>query len=208
LTPDPTRPPPTITFQETYNLCIGNQTLELSYKGENHLTGNIFIYAPVQKVLILIDIVFPGWTPFANLGETTSLPGFINAHSQILEYDFDHYIGGHLGRSGNRTDVLIQQEYVLDLKVNCEAAINLSATNDPVYGVAAVLGAASAKNPGNTWAVFKTYLDTITGLCANTTNEKWLGQLAAADVFQFENAGSMVEGLRIDYSVLGPFATV
>jgi glyoxylase-like metal-dependent hydrolase (beta-lactamase superfamily II) len=81
LTPDPTRPPQKITFQDTYNLCVGNQILELSYKGENHLTGNIFIYAPVQKVLILIDIVFPGWTPFGNLGETTSLPGFINAHS-------------------------------------------------------------------------------------------------------------------------------
>lgn len=97
---------------------------------------------------------------------------------------------------------------MLDLKANCEAATNLSATNDPVYGVAAVLGAASAKNPGSNWAVFKTYLDTITGLCANTTNEKWLGRLAEADVFQFENAGYMMEGLRIDYSVLGPFATV
>lgn len=207
LTPDPTRPPPKITFEKDYNLCVGNQTLELSYKGENHITGNIFIFAPIQKVLILIDVVFPGWTPFANLGETKSLPGFINAHDQILEYDFDHYIGGHLGRSGNRTDVLVQQEYVHDLFTNCQAAINLSATDDPVFGAAAINDPVSEKNPGNMWAVFKNYLDTLAEECANRTNEKWLGRLAAADVFQFENAGLVIESLRIDYSVLGPFVT-
>ncbi|KAE9380157.1 Metallo-hydrolase/oxidoreductase [Stipitochalara longipes BDJ] len=208
LTPDPTRPPPKITFQESYNVYVGNQTVELSYKGENHITGNIFIYAPIHKVLILIDVVFPGWTPFAGLGEAKSLPGYINAHAQILEYDFEHYIGGHLGRSGNRTDVLVQQEYVNDLFANCKAAINLSATSNPVYNIGDIVGPVVAKNPGNTWAVYKTYLDTLTELCANTTNEKWLGRLAAADVYQFENAGFVLESLRIDYSVLGPGGTV
>jgi hypothetical protein len=57
------------------------------------------------------------------------------------------------------------------------------------------------------WAVFKNYLDTLAEECANRTNEKWLGRLAAADVFQFENAGLVIESLRIDYSVLGPFVT-
>src|SRR4051812_13166458 len=57
LTPDSNRPPPTKTFQHTYTLHLGNQTLELAYKGENHVAGNIFIYAPIQKVLMLVDIV-------------------------------------------------------------------------------------------------------------------------------------------------------
>lgn len=207
-TPEPTRPAPTITFHDTYTLNVGNQTLELAYKGENHVSGNIFIYAPIQKVLVLIDIVFPGWTPFANLGEAKNLPGFINAHAQILEYEFDHYIGGHLGRSGNRTDVLTQQEYVHDLFENCETAINLSATNNTVYGIGSIVGAVAAKNPGNTWAVYKMYLDTLAELCANVTNEKWLGRLAAADVYQFENAGLVIESLRIDYGILGPSGVI
>jgi hypothetical protein len=41
-------------------------------------------------VLILIDIVSPGWTPFSGLGEAKSLPGYINADAQILSYDFNH----------------------------------------------------------------------------------------------------------------------
>ena len=157
---------------------------------------------------MLVDVVFPGWTPFSGLGQTKNTPGFIHSHSQILEYDFDHYIGGHLGRSGNRDDVLVQQQYVSDLMANCKYAINLSATDDPTYGAAALLGPVQAANPGNLWGEFKVYLDTMANLCANLTNEKWLGVLAAADVFQFENAGTAIESLRIDYGVLGPFTTV
>jgi len=207
-TPDPTRPPPKTTFQDTYNLCVGNQTLELSYKGENHISGNIFIYAPTQKVLILIDVVFPGWVPFAGLGQAKNLAGYINAHAQILEYDFEHYIGGHLGRSGNRTDILVQQEYVNDMFTNCATAINLSATTNATYNIGDIVGPVVEKNPGNTWAMYKVYMDTLTELCANTTNEKWLGRLAAADVYGFENAAFVLESLEIDYAVLGPAGTV
>jgi hypothetical protein len=36
--------------------------------GTNHLPGNIFIYAATkQRVLMLVDIVFPGWVPFPYL---------------------------------------------------------------------------------------------------------------------------------------------
>lgn len=208
FTPDPNRPVPQITFRDSYTLCVGNQTLQLDYEGENHLLGNLFIYAPTQKVLMLVDVVFPGWTPFALLGQAKNIPGFIHSHDQILAYDFKHYIGGHLGRSGTRADVLTQKEYVLDLKQNCIDVIALGATSDPVFGAAELLGPVSAKNPHNNWAGFKNYLDVTAERCANVTNEKWLGRLAAADVFQFENAGVMIESLRIDFGVLGPFATV
>jgi len=96
----------------------------------------------------------------------------------------------------------------MDLKANCEWAINTSATNDPNIGFNALTGPVSTKNPGNGWAPFKVYLDVLAEACANKTNEKWLGKLAAADVFQFENAGLVVESLRIDYGILGPAATV
>jgi hypothetical protein len=34
---------------------------------------------------------------------------------------------------------------------------------------------------------------------------KYIGQLAAADVFTLDNAASMVNSMRIDFGVLGPF---
>jgi glyoxylase-like metal-dependent hydrolase (beta-lactamase superfamily II) len=58
---------PIVTFPENMTLQLGNQTLQLDYHGTNHLPGNIFIYAPKQKVLMLVDVIFPGWIPFAYL---------------------------------------------------------------------------------------------------------------------------------------------
>jgi glyoxylase-like metal-dependent hydrolase (beta-lactamase superfamily II) len=51
--PDNHRPAPTITFDSSYTLNVGNQTLQLDYRGPNHDPGNIFIYAPTQKILML-----------------------------------------------------------------------------------------------------------------------------------------------------------
>ena len=60
---------------------------------------------------MVVDIVFPGWTPFPDLALAEDVDGYIAAHDQILAYDFDHYIGGHINRLGTRRDVEIQKEY-------------------------------------------------------------------------------------------------
>jgi len=192
VTPDPKRPLPDVTFTDDYTLCVGNQTLELSYKGLNHQPGNIFIYAPAQKVLMLVDIIYPGWVPFAYLGQAEFVPGFINAHDQVLGYDFEHFVGGHLTRSGNRTDVEIAKEYVLDLKENCAAAINMSAQPGNPISAQDIIPAVYKANPGNLWAAFKIMLDDTAEYCLNVTNQKWLGKLGAADVYGPENSYAMV----------------
>jgi glyoxylase-like metal-dependent hydrolase (beta-lactamase superfamily II) len=110
-------PIPTISFSKNYTLQIGNQTLKLDYYGPNHLPGNIFIYAPSQNVLMLVDVVFPGWVPFPYLAVTTDVGGYIRAHDIVLDnYDFDTFIGGHLTKIGTRNDVLVQKEFISDLE--------------------------------------------------------------------------------------------
>jgi glyoxylase-like metal-dependent hydrolase (beta-lactamase superfamily II) len=206
---DPKRPVPDVTFDDEHTVKVGNQTLQLAYKGLAHEPGNIFIYAPRQKVLMLVDIVYPGWTPFESLGEAMFVPGYIKAFDQVLEYDFDHFIGGHLTRSGTRRDVLVGREYVHDLKENCIKAILLSAqppnATNPI-SAQAILGPVKETNPTNPWAWFKVYLDTVTNYCYNKTLDKYGTILGAADVFGYSNAAVMVESLRIDFDILGPFA--
>ncbi|KAI9652694.1 MAG: hypothetical protein M1821_007835 [Bathelium mastoideum] len=205
---DPHRPTPTTVFENSYKLQVDNQTLELSYKGPNHEPGNIFVYSASSKVLIVIDIGVPGWAPFANLNEAQNVPGYIKAFDQILTYDFDHYIGGHLDCWGTRADILLGQEYIADLFQNCKDALILSGdppnSTNPLSS-SAVLAPVLAANPGNAWAEFKVYLDTVAEFCNNKTNEKWLGRLAGVDSFGFENALTLMESIRIDYGVLGPF---
>ena len=103
-------PIPTVTFTKNYTLQIGNQSLKLDYYGVNHLPGNIFIYAPKQKVLMLVDIIFPGWVPFPYLAIAKDTAGFIKAHDIAL------IVAGHLTRLGTRNDVIIQKEFVSDLE--------------------------------------------------------------------------------------------
>lgn len=205
---DPKRPVPDIVFEDTYDLCVGNQTVQLSYKGVNHQRGNIFIHAPIQKILMLVDVIFPGWAPWARIGEAEDVPGTLKAHAQTLEFDFDYFLGGHLGRSGRRNDVVLATEYLDDLKTNCAKAIALTGeasneTNPISYKE--ISGKVNEANPANAWAQFKTIIDAAASYCSNITNEKWLGKLAAADVTGFESAFSMVQSLRIDFNVLGPF---
>ncbi|KAL8951869.1 MAG: hypothetical protein Q9222_002175 [Ikaeria aurantiellina] len=205
---DTTRPAPNITFTDDLTLTVCNQTLELSYKGPNHEPGNIFIYAPLQKALMLVDIVFPGWVPFTALAVSQNIPGYIQAHDQILEYDFDRYVGGHLNGAGTRQDVLVQQEYITQLFDNCAEAIRLSAAppnaSNPL-SYQPLLAPVQAANPGNLWASFSVYDDAVAGWCGNKTTTAWLDRLAGADVYTVDNAVVMVNSLRIDYGLLEPF---
>lgn len=90
---DPRRPVPKVTFDKSYTLKAGDQTLVLDYKGVNHELGNIFIYAPRQKVLMLVDVVYPGFMPYKNLGIAEDVQGYIKAHADALAYDFDVFVG-------------------------------------------------------------------------------------------------------------------
>ena len=80
---DRTRPAPNITFTKDHTVKVYNQKLQLSYKGPNHEPGNIFICALQQKLLMLVDIIYPGWVPFDYLGESQNIPGYIKAHDQL-----------------------------------------------------------------------------------------------------------------------------
>lgn len=198
LAPDPRRPMPNTVFQKEKCLRVGNQTLELSYKGPNHHPGNIFIYAPAVKTLMLVDVIWPGWVPYPGLGQPASLPDWIRAHGQILEYDFTIFIGGHLERYGTREDVLLQREYALDLQKNCAAALIAFRGQE--------LGSVLKANPGNSWAAVKRTLKLVSDECAANTFGKWNGRLKGLDVVGWENAYRMIDSQRIDFGILPPLA--
>jgi glyoxylase-like metal-dependent hydrolase (beta-lactamase superfamily II) len=185
---DPNRPVPTVTFADSYELTLGNQTLQLDYHGNNHEPGGVFIYAPKQKVLMVVDIVFPGWVPFAELGLAEDVPGFIAAHDQILAYDFDTFIGGHLTRLGTREDVKTAKEFVLDVKANAAEALQ-------TVDFMAIAQQVGFDNP---WALFDTYFEAAARTCAEATIPDWQERLGGADVFTEGHCRVMVESLRVD----------
>ena len=186
-------PVPTITFPNNFTLQVGNQTLNLDYYGDNHMPGNLFIYAPNQKTLMLVDIVFPGWVPFVYLALADDIAGFINAHDIALNnYDFDTFIGGHLTRLGTRDDVVTQQEFISDLG---KAAAK--ANSEVQFGdIAAQVGSTA-----DTWLLFSKYIDAIDQNCIQTMLPKWESRLGGAESFLPTHCFAMTASGRVDPSV-------
>ncbi|WP_236654285.1 MBL fold metallo-hydrolase [Streptacidiphilus anmyonensis] len=193
---DPLRPAPDTVFEDHLVVEVGGERLELHYHGPNHAPDNIFVRAPRQRTLMVVDVVYPGWVPFTRLAVSQDVPGWIRAHDVALGYRWNTLVGGHLGRLGTRADAELQRQYVGDLRDSAKSALE---------GVDPTPFFAKYGPTGNSWAVFRTYLEAVAERAAGPVTAKYLGRLAAADVFTVDNAAAMLESLRIDSDVLGPF---
>ncbi|MEE9356432.1 MAG: MBL fold metallo-hydrolase [Methylococcaceae bacterium] len=181
-------PLPTITFEDSYTLKVGNQELRLEYKGDDHEPGNIYIYAPKQKVLMKTDIIFPGWTPFKGLAIAEDTVGFLKAHDVILSYDFDKLVSGHWGRLATRKDVETQKNYMQDIQTNAGKALQ---TVD-FYAIAGKVGYA------NTALLFETYLAAVSQACARLTEPKWIDKLGGVDIWTKDHCYKVIMAIRVD----------
>jgi glyoxylase-like metal-dependent hydrolase (beta-lactamase superfamily II) len=192
-------PVPTVTFPENMTLQFGNQTLQLDYHGNNHLPGNIFIYAPNQKVLMLVDIVFPGWVPFAYLAIAKDTAGFIEAHDIALNnYDFDTIVAGHLTRLGSRADVEVQKEFVLDL----ERAAARANQNVSFMDIATKVGF------DNPWLLYSEYINAVNKQCEGEMIPKWESRLGGTETFMSTHCFAMTQSGRVDPTIQALFQSI
>jgi glyoxylase-like metal-dependent hydrolase (beta-lactamase superfamily II) len=185
---DPNRPLPTVTFSDQYTLHVGNQVLELSYHGNAHEPGNIFIYAPAQRVLMVVDVVFPGWMPWRRFAVAQDIPGYLAQVEEIRKMDWDTLVGGHVARTGTHADVDVQAEFNRDVK---QAAATALATTKPGMGL-------NPLDKANPWAYFDNYIDRVAAQCVNMLTPKWSAKLAGFDVYVWDQCYSMEQSLRIE----------
>jgi glyoxylase-like metal-dependent hydrolase (beta-lactamase superfamily II) len=184
---DPARPPPEETFQDRRILEIGGERIELAWHGSNHSPDNIFIHLPEHDALMLVDVVTPGWAPVCQSNLTEDVPGYIAAPETALTYPWKHFIGGHMGRLGNRNDVATHRQYMADIADSSRTALD---TVDPTpYFV---------KYGENLWAATRVYLDAITAAAATPVIENYTGVLAAADVFTARTTSDVMQSIRLD----------
>ena len=115
---------------------------------------------------MLVDIVFPGWIPFAYLAIAKDTAGFIQAHDIALNnYDFDnscwtpHKAGNQSGRGGAE-------------RICHRFGKETADANQNVSGIANQVG--SFDNP---WLLFREYIDTINKQCEDEMLPKWKNRL-------------------------------
>ena len=223
MIPLPDVPLPDQTFGKSRNLALGKfaTRLELRYKGPAHEPGNIFIYQPHQKILMMIDIVFPRLSPFELLALAEDTGSYLRAYDQILEYDFDVLIAGHLNKLGDRSDVEEARGYMQDILTNSKLALDPFDPLDPntfplgisgptFFGTfvdaAFIPGPTQTVDPANGLGVFSLYLNQAACKCANLTLNPattpsgidWRKQIGTADVNTVSHCWKMIETLRVE----------
>lgn len=185
---DPNRPLPTITFKDSHVVNVGGKKLELSYHGDAHEPGNIFINAPAQQVLMVVDIAFPGWMPWRRFAVAHDVPGHFDQVELIRQLPWVTLVGGHVARTGTHADVDLQSEFNQDIKAAASKALTSTKPGETL----------NPADRSNAWAGYDNYIDRVAIQCVNSMTPKWSQKLAAFDVYIWDQCYAMEQSLRID----------
>jgi glyoxylase-like metal-dependent hydrolase (beta-lactamase superfamily II) len=121
--------PPDITFRDKYKLTLGDKVVELLYFGENHSTSNIGIFLATERILMLVDMVYPGSVPFRDL-PGTDIRKYLETLPRIAELDFDKLVYGH-GPPGTKDWVARYISYFDDLTAEVQRALEYQRVENP-----------------------------------------------------------------------------
>ncbi|MFZ3555908.1 MBL fold metallo-hydrolase [Streptomyces sp. BH055] len=197
--PDPKRPLPTRTFDDELVLEVGGVSLQLSYRGENHCPGNIFIYAPQQKVLTAVDIVSPGSVTFMHCDASQNISGWYEAQSQILEYDFDYFVGGHHMHYGTYEQVKLCVEYFADVLDGATAAVERFSRSDALADIVTGTGWDRIFVGTENWISSMANYTTRHVLEKETSDGRlWWERLAGATTQTKYHAYTVLESIRLE----------
>jgi glyoxylase-like metal-dependent hydrolase (beta-lactamase superfamily II) len=187
---DPARPVPNVTFETRRTLHVGGERIELAYHGTNHTPDNIYIHFPDHDTLMLVDVLLPGWVPFDFFNINEDVPGSMAAPAKAMSYPWKHFIGGHIGRLGTRQDMVVYRQYIDDIVANVKLAL---ANVDPTPFF--------VKYGNNAWAAVKEYQAAQVKYASDPVIKKYLGVLAAADVYTATTTFLILESVRLDLGV-------
>jgi glyoxylase-like metal-dependent hydrolase (beta-lactamase superfamily II) len=104
---------PDMTFKEKMAISLGGHKVELRYHGPNDGRGSISMLFKPEKLLFVVDWIVIGRMPWQKLW-SYDIQGMINSTQQVLELDFDTFVGGHAD-IGNKADVERYLNYLQDL---------------------------------------------------------------------------------------------
>lgn len=174
---DPNRLLPNVTFKTQKTLTLGGNTVELTRHNYHSNEGDLFIYVPEAKFLMAVDCVTPGYAPFQGFDITSNFYQYMKVFDELLAYDFDTFVGGHLTSIGSRKDVVITKEFTMDV-YNTVKRIHNSMDQSAITSEAAkVIGT------DNEFLLFKVVLDHVTDESVKELLPRWIDRLAGVDIW-------------------------
>lgn len=107
---------PNATFAERHSFALGHERVEIKTAHFHSENADAIIHLPNQKFLVAVDTITPGEVPFMNFGATSRYDGYVALFDELLRYDFDTILSGHVSILGTREDVVINRDYVHDVR--------------------------------------------------------------------------------------------
>lgn len=190
---DPRRPVPTKTFEKELKFTVGGVEIELYDTPDGHTQGDIFMYLPQKKTVMVVDYVFPGWVPFRSFAVASNFEQYIESFEGFLEFDAEHYVCGHLNKVGTRAEVQQGLEFVRDV---VQAANETLATEE--ISVADVAARTEFAENGNAWLFTYELERERQDFCYNILEKKWAGVLGGFDIYTRTHCTVAITSLRID----------
>jgi hypothetical protein len=173
-----------------YTLRTGGERIDLAWHGTNHTPDNSYIHFPGHDTLMLVDVCLPRWVPFDSFNLNEDVQGSIAAPATAMAYPWKHFIGGHMGRLGTRADMAVYQRYVDDIMAGVKKAL-VAVDPTPFF----------AKYGDNSWAAVQQYQKAQVDYAAGPVIKKYLGVLAAADVYTASTTFVILESIRLDLGI-------
>jgi glyoxylase-like metal-dependent hydrolase (beta-lactamase superfamily II) len=189
---DPRRPLPTRTFKDHQTLKLGSMTVELKLGHWHSPEGDLFIYLPGKKFLMAIDTLAAGSVPFMGFDLTMNMHDYLKVFDQLLAYDFDVLVPGHLTYLADRQDVQVTKDYATDVYQTVKRI------HDGTDQMAVMSQAAQKYSWDNKFAIFRTLLDGVVDQCVREIQGRWIDKLVGVDVFVASHCSTALVYARWD----------
>ncbi len=176
---DPNRLVPNVTFRNKKTIRLDDKTIELAQHRNYHSDeGDLFIYVREANFLMAVDTLAPGYVPFSGFDLTSNFHEYRKVFDDILAYDFDVFVGGHLTSLGSREDVKMTEAYTTDVY---ETVKRIHDETDLLAVMAETAKAAGSWD--NKYLLFKAFLDKVVADATAEIEARWIDKLAGVDVW-------------------------
>ncbi|CAM9874646.1 unnamed protein product, partial [Choristocarpus tenellus] len=203
--------PVSTSFTDRKSIEVGGLKFKLEELGA-HQSGDITVYLDktsdmnykrgiTQSVLMVVDVIFPGWIPFFNLAVASDVGGYLKGLDKIYEFDFDIIVGGHISRLGTKEDVKTMIDFFADVTQGAIEGLAVTSAAD-IAARTGVFDPTNA-NAGNIWLLFNEFFERVVDVCvdyvldAMNRGRDWTAELAGVDVTIRSQCWSMQSFIRI-----------
>jgi hypothetical protein len=142
-----------------------------------------------------VDVVYPGYLPYKNLGIAEDLSGYSAAQKRALSYDFSTFVGGHVTRLGAKNDVELSIEFYKDLQRTTESSLNEFPMSDFARNMPA--GTPRGSTIPDKWDLHNEYEKALVDRCYANLLPRWKDRLADTETYLRDNCWSMMENVIV-----------